>query len=86
MNSSDNVGVVIRISLHYCCKRPLLDVNIKGCDGMMPLHVAAKYNSLGVVQILLTLGASLDAQDDDNQTPLHIAAKQGNVDICMVRI
>lgn len=72
------------IPLHFCYKHPFLDINMKGCDGMMPLHVAAKYNSLDTVQILLTLGASLDAQDDDNQTPLHIAAKQGNIDICMV--
>ena len=46
------------------------------------LHVAAKKNSVDVVETLITYGADVNALDKHELTPLHIAAKYNpNVDV-----
>ncbi|RDD38682.1 Tankyrase-2 [Trichoplax sp. H2] len=55
-----------------------LDINIQSSKGKTPLHIAAKYNSLEVAQILLDHGAIIDAKDTDSFTQLHDAEKIGN--------
>ncbi len=39
-----------------------------------PLHIAAVYGRLNVVEFLLERGATVDARNDANNTPLHFAA------------
>ena len=45
--------------------------NIRGYSDMSPLHSAAYYGDLQMVQVLLDYKADIDAQDDTGETPLH---------------
>ena len=54
------------------------DVSEVGDRGFQPLHRAAGYSSLEVVQILIDAGADVMARDDDGDTPLHWVAWQDN--------
>lgn len=40
-----------------------------------PLHLAAAAGQLKVCTLLLELGASIDASDDQGQKPIHVAAQ-----------
>lgn len=40
-----------------------------------PLHLAAAAGQLEVCTLLLELGASIDATDDQGQKPIHVAAQ-----------
>ena len=44
--------------------------NLRGYSGMSPLHSAAYYGDLQIVQVLLEHKADVDAEDDSGQTPL----------------
>ncbi len=50
-----------------------LDVNIKDKGGNTPLHYAARYNNLDIIDILYVAGAKVDIQNNNGQTPLHLA-------------
>lgn len=43
--------------------------------GLTPLHVATRSKRLSTVQLLITLGASVNAEDGGRNTPLHLAAE-----------
>ena len=45
------------------------------------MHLAASAGKKAVVNILLDLGASLDATDDDGQKPIHMAAKSNRPEV-----
>lgn len=62
----------------------LLDINIQNREGKTPLHIAARYNSLNVLQILLDRGATIDVKDIDGCIPLHEAVRIGNISVCQV--
>jgi len=49
-----------------------------GPFGYTALHIAAGYNSLGVVGTLLAARASANASLTDGERPLHLAAQQGH--------
>lgn len=58
---------------------PGFDCSFEGCTA---LHIAAKDGHYNVAATLLTKGANIEAQDDENGgTPLHAAAVSGNEDI-----
>ena len=46
-------------------------MNVRGSDGRSPLHSAASYGDLEMVQVLLDYKIDVSAQDDDNWTPIH---------------
>ncbi|XP_069127645.1 transient receptor potential cation channel subfamily A member 1-like isoform X2 [Argopecten irradians] len=52
---------------------------LRSCDvlKMTPLHRAALFNHVNVVEYLLQQGADIDAQDSQDRTPLLIAASKG---------
>lgn len=55
------------------------DVNTTTPEGITPLHVAALNNKLSAVELLLTNGAKIDAQDTQyGATPLHLVAHLGH--------
>lgn len=43
-------------------------------QGTTPLHLAAHQNRLSTVKLMLSHGASIDAQDHGGNTPLHLAS------------
>ena len=49
-----------------------------------PLHIAALWGDVEIVEVLLERGADPNVKDDNGQTPLHIAAQEGHVDVVRV--
>jgi ankyrin repeat protein len=43
-----------------------------------PLHWAANYGDVEMVELLISRGAELDVEDPDYSTPLYLAAEQGH--------
>ena len=49
--------------------------NIRGYEDASPLHSAAYYGDLQMVQVLLEHKADIEAQDDSGETPLHYLSR-----------
>jgi hypothetical protein len=54
------------------------DINTQDAWGATPMYVAAKHNSISVLQDLIDLGADLNIADKNGYLPLHIACYYGN--------
>ena len=59
------------------------DTEIRGRDGIGPIHCAAMVVNSGVkaTSLLLQAGTNVDMQDNSRKTPLHWAAHTGAVDV-----
>ena len=55
-----------------------IDINSKIYRGRTLLHYAVKYNSKGIIRILVQLGANPNICDDDFNTPLHYGISKNN--------
>ncbi|CZR69786.1 uncharacterized protein PAC_19686 [Phialocephala subalpina] len=53
-------------------------IDVPGCDGSTPLHIATRYGNLSHVQWLLEQGVDLMAVDSDGRTALHCVAANSN--------
>ena len=60
------------------------DVNAKGVRGGTPLHIACRYGSSEIVELLLARGADVDEEDIDRQTPLMMACYAGSSSLAIV--
>ncbi|KAG8227341.1 hypothetical protein J437_LFUL003330 [Ladona fulva] len=49
-----------------------------------PLHLASAAGQLEVCRLLLELGASIDATDDQGQKPIHAAAKNNYPEVAQL--
>lgn len=60
-----------------------LNVNCHASDGRRstPLHLAAGYNRINIVQILLQNGADVHAKDKGGLVPLHNACSYGHFEV-----
>ena len=47
-----------------------VDINAPDAEGKAPLHTAAWHNNAETAQLLIDLGAKLEAKDQDGMTPL----------------
>ena len=59
----------------------LCDVKQKG---FTPLHIAAKYGNLPISKILLSKGASANAEGKNGLTPLHVATHYNSVEVAQL--
>ncbi len=57
------------------------NVKAKAANGYTPLHVAACWGSLDLVQMLVKAGSEMHAINSKGNTPLHIASLQEHHDV-----
>ena len=55
-----------------------VNINAPDADGKAPLHTAAWHNQAEVAQLLIDLGAKLEAKDQDGMTPLAGRCNRGS--------
>jgi ankyrin repeat protein len=60
------------------------EVDVRGRFGKTPMHLAAKSNRPGMVELLLDHKADVNAQDISHNCPLYIAALYGCADVAML--
>lgn len=55
-------------------------VEIEACSSMRrtALHIAAEFDHVDIVRLLLAQGADLNSRDVDGSTALHLASQQGS--------
>ena len=58
----------------------LSNANQKGNYGNFPIHVAATWNDVEAIKVLVKNGANVDSRGEGQMTPLHRAAEAGNRD------
>ena len=46
-----------------------------------PLHYAAEYGHLSIVEYLVNQKADINAKDENDHTPLHFAAENGHLSV-----
>jgi len=56
------------------------DIHIRDEFGGTPLHYAAHFGYMDMIEFLVNGGADVNAQDGDGDTPLHEAVRAGHVD------
>lgn len=75
--------------LYSFCNRLIdakADISVTQTGGIGLLHLACKAGSYLAVQKLLTLGLSVNSQDDQLTTPLHIAVEREDVQLATLLI
>lgn len=59
-------------------------INVKNFNGETALHVAAKYNQMNVVDVLLDADADVRVKNNKNQTAFEVAVKYHNVNVAKI--
>lgn len=67
----------------HLIKSRKVDFNRVGCNGLTPLHRAAIEGSYECLQLLIDLGANVNARDELGWTPLHDSVYHGHVSCAM---
>mmetsp|Transcript_25410 Transcript_25410/g.66998 ORF Transcript_25410/g.66998 Transcript_25410/m.66998 type:complete len:1074 (+) Transcript_25410:873-4094(+) len=60
-----------------------MDVNLSGPRGATPLHIAARFGQLPMVELLLEHGADREARDEHGSTPADKARSVGKTSIAL---
>lgn len=90
LGESDDIGntafhVAAMSDQHECCEILLQNlsheiVNINNKEGNSPIHTAAKFSSVNVLNMLLNASSALvNSKNNFNQRPAHVAAKYGSI-------
>lgn len=64
----------------------VIDVDSIGHEGASPIYIAAKYNSVLALQLLIDRHGSTTITNSNGETPLHPASRLGHIDVCKVII
>jgi ankyrin repeat protein len=64
----------------------LVDVNVKDRYDLLPLHLAAEKNNVGLAELLISAGADVNIKDYDGRLPLHWAAYRDNIALAKLLI
>ena len=64
----------------------MIDINCIGSEEITPVTIAAKYNSLEALRLLILRNCSLGITNSNGETALHYASRFGNVESCRVCI
>lgn len=64
--------VLVKLWSDFCLQR-----------GFTPLHVAAKYGNLKVVQMLIRRGTNPNVEGKNGLTPLHVATHYNRVNVAL---
>ncbi|KAF5005359.1 hypothetical protein FDECE_8171 [Fusarium decemcellulare] len=72
-------GILGAVQL-YIERRLIEDINLASDDGFTPLHLAAMFDNIIVMEYLILNGSSIDSQTGSGATALHFAASRGNVE------
>ena len=65
------------IARYMACKGAILDLHSDNSQGPRPIHWASRNGHVAVVDILLSAGVGVDAQDNKGLTPLMMACMFG---------
>lgn len=65
-------------AMEFLLKKKVLKINSVNADGETPLHIAARYNQLDTVKILLKYGASRTITDKNGKIPMELT-DNGNI-------
>ncbi|RYP08536.1 hypothetical protein DL764_001867 [Monosporascus ibericus] len=73
-------------SLKVILEYPAADVNAKDINGETPLHFLLKWPNTpnDILELLLSKGANVNAQDNDSQAPLYEACLSENVEAARI--
>ncbi|XP_076679194.1 uncharacterized protein LOC143374714 isoform X1 [Andrena cerasifolii] len=63
---------------------PMIELNTTDKTGQTPIHCACAKEHLDAVEILIGLGANVDAQDNEGNSSLHVATKTRNTAIAQL--
>jgi hypothetical protein len=62
-------------------EKTIMKATVKYDYGESPLHWAADWDDVAMVEVFVENGANVDERNDFMETPLHIAAQRGNTDL-----
>ena len=61
------------------------DPTLRGKNGSMPLHLAARRGNEEIVKVLLDQpSVHVDAKDSSGKTALHLACSEGHRNVCQI--
>ena len=79
LSTATEVGnhVMVRLLL----EDPRISIDLADKNGITPLHLAAAFKRVDIIEMLIQASADVDAHDYLNSTPLHYAAYGGTPEI-----
>ena len=69
------------VMVQFLLKDPRISIDLVDKNGITPLHVAASFKRVDIIEMLIQASADVNAPDYLNATPLHYAAYGGTPEI-----
>ena len=84
VNDRNFLDCAFFVGLCFCCFDDSSCVVCMQQKGFTPLHIAAKYGNVPISKILLSKGASPNAEGKNGLTPLHVATHYNSVEVAQL--
>lgn len=62
----------VQLTFQYLIETQDLSANVKDSNSYTPMHAAASYAHLELLEYLLSVGGDINLRDDDGDTPLYV--------------